>query len=144
MGSEATTGCPAELTIAQWALESGWGLHMPPTSNNPFGIKAVGDQPFVEVPTREVFHGTSTIIDQKFRAFPTLKDAFDQHGLLITTGAAFGAAFDRYEKDHDIMALVRGVAAHYATDPKYAQLLIGIITEPVVQGALSAARKAEA
>ena len=30
---------------------------MPPGSNNPFGIKAVGDQPSVESPTREVING---------------------------------------------------------------------------------------
>ena len=34
---------PASITIAQWAVESAWGASMPPGSNNPFGIKAVGD-----------------------------------------------------------------------------------------------------
>src|SRR3954462_4574065 len=34
---EKNTEIPAELTIAQWALESGWGQHQP--GNNCFGIK---------------------------------------------------------------------------------------------------------
>lgn len=36
----ARWGAPASITMAQWALESGGGQHMPKGSNNPFGIKA--------------------------------------------------------------------------------------------------------
>ena len=53
---------PASVTVAQWAVESAWGASMPPGSNNPFGIKAVGDQPAVESPTREVINGESVTI----------------------------------------------------------------------------------
>ena len=35
---EAQTGCPAQLLIAQWALESEWGAK-PAGNNNFFGIK---------------------------------------------------------------------------------------------------------
>jgi hypothetical protein len=35
---EQTTGLPAEITVAQWAIESGWGATAP--DNNCFGIKA--------------------------------------------------------------------------------------------------------
>ena len=58
---------PASVTLAQWALESGWGKHTPPGSNNPFGIKAIGDQPAVESPTREVINGENVVITAKFR-----------------------------------------------------------------------------
>ena len=34
---------PASVTVAQWAVESAWGGSMPPGSNNPFGIKAIGE-----------------------------------------------------------------------------------------------------
>ena len=34
---EIGTRLPAELTVAQWALESGWGSHQP--GDNCFGIK---------------------------------------------------------------------------------------------------------
>ena len=60
---------PASVTVAQWAVESAWGAAMPPGSNNPFGIKAVGDQPAVESPTREVIKGENVTITAKFRAF---------------------------------------------------------------------------
>lgn len=36
--SERDTGVPAALTVAQWALESSWGIAQP--GNNCFGIKA--------------------------------------------------------------------------------------------------------
>ena len=57
---------PASVTVAQWAVESAWGASMPPGSNNPFGIKAVGDQPAVESPTREVINGESIKISARF------------------------------------------------------------------------------
>ncbi|WP_369693039.1 glucosaminidase domain-containing protein [Komagataeibacter diospyri] len=41
---------PASITIAQWMLESGFGQHMPPHFNNPFGIKAARDRNFVMTP----------------------------------------------------------------------------------------------
>src|ERR1700739_4424630 len=50
---------PAWWTVAQWAVESAWGASMPPGSNNPFGIKATGEQPAVDSPTREVINGAN-------------------------------------------------------------------------------------
>ena len=34
---------PASVTLAQWVVESAWGAAVPPGSNNPFGIKAIGE-----------------------------------------------------------------------------------------------------
>lgn len=138
--SEGITGCPADLTIPQWAQESGWGMHMPPASNNPFGIKALAGQPSVTIMTPEFLHGTATHIPQAFRVFPTLKDAFDHHGSLIATGAPYGRAFEQYEKDKNILGLIRGIAPHYATDPNYASKLMAFLLMPVVQTELKVAR----
>ena len=63
---------PASVTVAQWAVESAWGAAMPPGSNNPFGIKAVGDQPAVESPTREVINGENVVVTAKFRVFESI------------------------------------------------------------------------
>ena len=51
---------------------------MPPDSNNPFGIKAMAQQPAVESPTREVIAGESVTIIARFRKFDSLTDAFEQ------------------------------------------------------------------
>lgn len=141
VASEKTTGCPAELTVCQWAQESGWGMHVPGNSNNPFGIKAKLEEPFIAVMTPEHLHGTDTRMIQNFRVFPTLKDAFDYHGSLIATGAPYGKAFEEYERTKDIVQLIKGIAPHYATDPNYAKELLAFLTMPMVTNAIAEARK---
>ena len=86
---------PASVTIAQWAVESAWGASMPPGSNNPFGIKAIGDQPAVESPTREVIDGENIVITARFREFNSLAQAFDEHGRLLATSSHYKDAMLR-------------------------------------------------
>lgn len=118
-------GVPAAVSLAQWALESGWGSHIPPGSNNFFGIKAVGDQPSVNVPTREFLHGQWETIYQPFRKFASVADCFDAHGQLLATNPAYASA-RQYEHGQDAQ-FVQALQGHYATDPAYGSLLNAII-----------------
>ena len=111
---------PASVTLAQWVVESAWGASMPPGSNNPFGIKAVGDQPFVESPTREVENGVSVTVVGKFRQFASITEAFDQHGRLLATGKPYEPAM-RVKDDPD--AFADSLTGVYATDPEYGMTL---------------------
>jgi flagellum-specific peptidoglycan hydrolase FlgJ len=111
---------PAAVTIAQWAVESAWGASMPPDSNNPFGIKAVGDQPAVESPTREVENGKSIAIVAKFRKFDSLEQAFDLHGKLLGEGRPYVAAMKLADDPEAFADALTGV---YATDPEYGMTL---------------------
>jgi hypothetical protein len=111
---------PASVTVAQWAVESAWGAAMPPGSNNPFGIKAVGDQPAVESPTREVINGESVVITAKFRAFDSISQAFDEHGRLLATAPAYG---DAMKVKQDPEAFADALTGVYATDPTYGYTL---------------------
>jgi flagellum-specific peptidoglycan hydrolase FlgJ len=138
--SEKSTGCPAELTVPQWVIESRWGLNMPAGSNNPFGIKARPGDPFVTSETTEFLNGTATQIPQNFHKYDSLTDAFNAHGLLITTGAPYQQAFEAYEKTHDVVGLIKGIAVRYSTSPVYATTLIQILNESVVQKAIAIAR----
>lgn len=119
---------PASVSIAQWALESAWGTHMPPDSNNPFGIKAVPGQPSVTVKTREVLHGRSVIINAPFRKFNSIADAFDAHGQLLATSPAYAKARQHEQftpaADDQFGNSLTGV---YATDPNYGTLLRSIM-----------------
>ena len=115
---------PASVTIAQWAVESAWGAAMPPGSNNPFGIKAAGDEPGVESPTREVLSGQSVTIVAKFRRFDTMSDAFEQHGRLLATRPAYAPAM---EKKADPEAFADALTGVYATDPQYGTTLKYVI-----------------
>jgi len=144
---------PAEITLAQWALESGWGCKMPPGSNNPFGIKAVGDQPFVEAETTEFVEGKPETVMQKFRAFASLQEAFEDHALLITTGQPYKEAWDLFQMSISAMVdlpvqqdlinhLIDGIAPIYATDPNYATKIKQIGWGEAVTAALQTARSA--
>src|SRR5690606_672884 len=96
--------------------------------NNHFGIKA--DKSWkgqaVNMNTREVFNGQSTIIKDGFRVYNTLQDGFNDRN-------AFLKANPRYTK-HGVFTANTPEAqaeafqrAGYATDPNYAQLLIQVI-----------------
>ena len=119
--SEQRWHVPASISIAQWILESGEGRHMPPGSNNPFGIKAAAGQPSVTVRTREETRsGRSFHIRAPFRKFATLAEAFEAHGRLLATHRAYGEA-RRHSDDPD--AYADALTGRYATDTHYGTLL---------------------
>ena len=115
---------PASITLAQWVVESAWGARMPPDSNNPFGIKAVGSQPAVESGTREVINGADQFIQARFRRFESLAEAFEHHGRLLATNRVYSIAM-RFT--HDPEAFADALTGVYATDPKYGYLLKWVI-----------------
>jgi len=115
---------PASVTLAQWVVESAWGAAVPPNSNNPFGIKATGDQPAVESPTREVIGGNSVTVTARFRKFESLTEAFDQHGKLLATAAVYKTAMIQVQ---DPDAFADALTNVYATDPQYGFTLKWVI-----------------
>lgn len=122
--AQKETGCPASVTLAQWALESGYGKHCA-APNNYFGIKwhpkcRFG---FHEVKTKECYGGKWTVISAKFIDFPTLQDAMAYHGKLLMQHP-----YDARTFSGDWKAFVHHIAPIYATDPKYEAKLIAIIT----------------
>lgn len=124
IASKVRWNVPASVTLAQWAVESAWGAAMPPDSNNPFGIKAVGDQPAVESATREVVAGESITISAKFRKFESITEAFDLHGKLLATAPVYKPAM---EKKDDPEAFADALTGVYATDPAYGTTLKYVI-----------------
>jgi len=116
-------GIPASISIAQWALESGWGKHVS-APHNYFGMKALPGQPSVTVPTREVYKGHSVIVQAAFRSFASDEEAFDAHGKLLATAGAYKNARSKLP---DAIAFAHALTGVYATDPKYGDLLESII-----------------
>lgn len=125
--SQKTWGVPASVSLAQFALESAYGTRMPTGSNNPFGIKASGNYPFVTSSTREVIGGKSVIVQAKFRKFADFNEAFDAHAKLLATVGLYASAMKAWKVDHDLETGVRLMSAHYATDPSYAAKILSII-----------------
>jgi flagellum-specific peptidoglycan hydrolase FlgJ len=136
--SEAATGTPAAITIAQAVLESGWGKHHIGGANNYFGVKAQTKNgvvtygnvatSFVNVNTREHIRGRDEVLKQPFRAYRSMTDSFIDHGLFLAKNHRYRKHLDDYAKTKDSHAFAQGLqGAGYATDPHYAELLINII-----------------
>ncbi len=80
--SERDTGVPTSVTLAQWALESGWGKKNS-GDNNPFGIKARPGEPGKDVPTHEKVGSKLVPKIQRFRNYSSLDEAFTAHANLL-------------------------------------------------------------
>lgn len=165
----ATRGkdCPAELVAAQAILESGWLQAAP--GNNCFGIKAVkgaanrqllrttewfteeevakwlaadgGRTAELAIPVQADQRGRHRYTCKDwFATFPTLADCFARRVELFGKGQYAPYARD-YATSRDFPTMVRNISRIYATDPNYADKVLGIVRRPDVLQALEEARK---
>ena len=125
--SMQATGIPASFTIAEAALESGWGgSQLAAQAMNLFGVKADpswrGD--VLTMPTREFLKGAWCVVQARWRRYSNWQGCMDDH-------AAFFRQNPRYAKAlacKDGLSFARAVAAAgYATDPQYADKIISVI-----------------
>jgi flagellum-specific peptidoglycan hydrolase FlgJ len=133
--SEKATGIPASVTLAQWALESGWGKSVS-GKNNYGGITAkVKDAAFPTNPgtpledatlcwTHEVVKGQLVKCQRWFKNFATVGEFFDAHGRLLSTAPIYAKA--RAELP-DVDAFVDAMGPIYATAPTYAATIKSIM-----------------
>ena len=134
-------GVAPEALIAQAALETGWGRHVPrrgdgEPSYNLFGIKAGGSWQgdSVAKPTLEFEDGVARRQTERFRAYPDLAAAFDDYANLI--------AGERYRDARGRAGDTAGFAAAlaeagYATDPRYAEKIERVRDSDTMQRALA-------
>jgi len=128
------TGIPAKFMLAQAALETGWGkkeirARDGSSAHNLFGIKATGNWTgkVVEATTVEYVNGVAQRKVEKFRAYDSYSDAFQDYAKLLRSNP-------RYEKvlanAQDAHGFAYGLQrAGYATDPHYAEKLSRIIRQ---------------
>lgn len=130
------TGFPALLSVAQWAQESGWGLHSP--GNNCFGIKYYpGAHGLQWLQTAEYHNGKKVGEKQAFATFPDLAACFRKHALLIIEKPVYHPAFDKFiTSNGNIEVLARSIAPIYATDPEYGNKICAIMLMPEVRDAV--------
>ncbi|MGO8759343.1 MAG: glycoside hydrolase family 73 protein [Terracidiphilus sp.] len=128
--SQAATGVPASITIAQAVLESGWGKSVPAGSNNYFGIKAsrfaTPDQ-YVEAATHEFIHGELIAQTDKFARFESVAEGFKAHALLLSMAPRYAPAMAAKNDPAKFAAEIQRCG--YSTNPNYAALLIQIVKE---------------
>jgi flagellar protein FlgJ len=136
---EKQTGCPAQLLIAQWALESEWGAK-PVGHANYFGVKkADRHTQCCAVTTHEFVNGKSIVENLEFADYDSLADSCRDYAWLITNGAPYHAAWMQYQQVNDLGTLIASVARVYATDPGYAHLAEAIAIQANVTQAIAAA-----
>ena len=111
---------PASITLAQGILESGNGNSvLSKYSNNHFGIKCHG------------WKGEKTYHDDDkknecFRKYDSPFESYEDHSIFLTTHSRYSSLFDLDILDYKGWA--KGLKkAGYATNPKYADILIKLI-----------------
>jgi flagellum-specific peptidoglycan hydrolase FlgJ len=127
--SAAITGIHASFTIAEAALESGWGgSGLTSSANNLFGVKAdpswTGD--VLELPTQEYVKATNgwiTVV-ARWRKYPDWLASINDHAQFLLENERYESALQCTSVEDFCNAIQ---AAGYATDPQYASKIISII-----------------
>lgn len=121
IGEMKEHGIPASITLAQGGLESNWGnSELAVKANNHFGIKC-----------HSGWDGATYRIDAErkkecFRKYPTAKASYQDHSKFIAYRERYAFLFKYATTDYRNWA--KGLlSAGYATNPKYASLLISLI-----------------
>jgi len=113
--------------IAQAALETNWGAHIP--GNNLFGMKAGGhwSGAAATAVTREYVQGTPVGTTDQFRAYDSRQQSFQDYVSLLRNSPRYTAALNTGSNTHAFAnALQQG---GYATDPNYASKIAAIAAD---------------
>lgn len=114
------------ITLAQAALESGWGSSgLSTKGKNLFGIKAGsswnGD--VINMPTTEYYNGKKTTVYAPFRKYNSYADSILDHAKLL-----MNSRYAKVKSATNYKVATQALKdAGYATDPNYPSLLNGII-----------------
>jgi flagellar protein FlgJ len=131
MAASTETGIPPLFLVGHAALESGWGRAEPRfadgrPSYNLFGIKAGSSWqgPVVETATTEYVSGVAERRVERFRAYGSYAEAFQDYARLLTQSPRYAEVVG----SRDAAGFARGLQrAGYATDPAYAAKLERVI-----------------
>ncbi len=114
-------GIPASITLAQGILESGnGGSRLAVEGNNHFGIKCGSGWNGARITHNDDAQG------ECFRKYSTVEESYDDHSKFLSSSERYSSLFKLSSSDYTGWA--NGLQrAGYATNPEYAELLIGII-----------------
>ncbi|MGH8253991.1 MAG: glucosaminidase domain-containing protein [Steroidobacteraceae bacterium] len=121
-------GVSADALIAQAALETGWGQHLPGgtgdgTSFNLFGVKAGGhwQGEAVSAQTLEFANGDAQSLQQPFRSYRSIEQSIADYVSVLQGSARYQQALGTGD---DVAAFALGLKrGGYATDPAYVEKL---------------------
>ena len=133
VASAKATGVPASITIAQAALESGWGESaLTKMGNNLFGIKAdsLWRGQTLTMTTKEFIKGQWVVVPALWRKYPRWQDSIDDHAAFLKLNPRYKPCFLCTTAQAFAHALTQ---TGYATDPDYANKLIALMNRHQLQ-----------
>lgn len=121
---EREHGIPTSVTIAQAAVETGWGERI--KSNNLFGIKAdkAWHGPTNSFDTHEHLDGHDVALVDAFRAYDSWAASVADRAAFLKNNQRYAACFKQTTAEDWARAIAAG---GWATGPAYADLMIKII-----------------
>lgn len=139
-------GVPVEAVIAQAALETGWGRHVPRhedgrPSFNFFGIKAHAgwDGARLSKTTHEHLGGRMQKVSAQFRSYGSVGEAFDDYARFLQSNPRYAEAL---RQGDDAASFARGLQrAGYATDPAYADKILKLMNNATISRAGTAPKE---
>ena len=115
-------GVDPDIILAQAALETGWGKHVP--KNDLFGIKGQGTAgSTAALSTPEYVNGKKVTQKAKFRGYNNLSESFSDYVKFLKNNPRYAKALQAATPEEYVQELQK---AGYATDPKYAEKIISI------------------
>ncbi|WP_395790936.1 flagellar assembly peptidoglycan hydrolase FlgJ [Aquimonas sp.] len=144
----AELGVDPRVLVAQAALETGWGRHVPRASDgsaghNLFGIKAgrswEGER--ASHATQEFTNGRMQAERADFRTYDSVEQSFNDYVALVRGNPRYAPALAVAGNSGAYASALQ--RAGYATDPQYAQKLTAIAHGPRLNRALAALAPAE-
>lgn len=124
---ERIYGVPASVTLAQAALETGWGQHIP-QGFNLFGIKGRGSAGSIALRTQEHVNGRVVTITDNFAKYNDFYESVVAHGRLFHNGY-YDKAINQFKQDGSAENFVRNIHGIYATDRDYQGKVLSIMQE---------------
>ncbi|MDZ7738573.1 MAG: glucosaminidase domain-containing protein [Bacteroidales bacterium] len=123
MSEMRRTGVPASITLAQGIIESDYGRsRLAREANNHFGIKCHNGWK-----GRKIYHDDDRR-NECFRSYKQVSESYYDHSDFLRQGSRYSFLFDL--KPDDYKGWARGLkSAGYATNPRYARMLIDMISE---------------
>jgi flagellar protein FlgJ len=142
VAAAAELGVAPAAIVAQAALETGWGRHVPAgadgAGHNLFGIKAgaawAGRQ--LGRATVEVANGLAVRTQAAFRAYDSVAAGFRDYVNLLRTSERYGGVRSAGEDPARFAHALQ--AGGYATDPHYARKLLQIVNGSTLREAMAA------